>query len=86
VPGAPTREQPLWDEHAAFMDRLFEQGRIVLGGPLADDSRALVIVEAADTNAARALFRDDPWVRQEILVDGDVIEWTVFLDSRHAPG
>ena len=28
VPGRPTREQPLWDEHAAFMDRLFEQGRV----------------------------------------------------------
>ena len=28
VPGTPTREQPLWNEHAAFMDRLFEQGRV----------------------------------------------------------
>ena len=26
VAGTPTREQPLWDEHAAFMDRLFEEG------------------------------------------------------------
>ena len=30
------REQEGWDEHAAFMDELVEQGFIVLGGPLSD--------------------------------------------------
>jgi uncharacterized protein YciI len=82
VPGLPTRQQPLWDEHAAFMDRLFEQGRIVLAGPYADGSRALVIVEARDADEASALLEDDPWVKSGILVSGNVIEWTIFLDSR----
>jgi hypothetical protein len=26
VPGKGAREQPFWDEHAAFMDDLFERG------------------------------------------------------------
>ncbi len=39
VPGVPTRQQPLWDEHAVFMDRVFETGRIVLAGPYADFER-----------------------------------------------
>jgi uncharacterized protein len=82
VPGTPTRQQPLWNEHAVFMDRLFEEGRIVLGGPYADYSRALVIVEARDAEEASALFRDDPWSTAGILIPSDVIEWTVFLDSR----
>jgi uncharacterized protein YciI len=86
VPGVPTRRQPLWDEHAAFMDALFEQGRVVLGGPYADYSRALVIVEARDVEEASALFRDDPWEEAGILVAGDVVEWTVFLDSRRRGG
>jgi len=84
VPGLPSRQQPLWDEHAVFMDRLFEQGRIILGGPYADYSRALLIVEASSIAAAAELFRDDPWARHGILIESEVIEWSVFLDSRGA--
>jgi uncharacterized protein len=85
VPGRPTREQPLWDEHAVFMDRLFEQGRVVLGGPYADYSRNLVVVEGRDPEEVSSLFRDDPWTQAGILGAAEVIEWTIFLDSRR-PG
>jgi uncharacterized protein YciI len=84
--GVPTRHQPLWDAHAVYMDRLFEEGRIVLAGPYADYSRALIIVEARDAEEASALFRYDPWEEAGILVPSDVVEWTVFLDSRHPGG
>jgi uncharacterized protein YciI len=82
VEGVPSRQQPLWDEHAVFMDRLFEQGRIVLAGPYADYSRVLLIVEAHSADAAAELLRDDPWTTSGILVHAEVIEWSVFLDSR----
>ena len=86
VNGLPSRQQPLWDEHAVFMDRLFDAGRIILGGPYADSSRVLLIVEAGGADEASKLFRDDPWTTSGILVDSDVIEWTVFLDSRRSGG
>jgi uncharacterized protein YciI len=86
VKGLPSRQQPLWDEHAVFMDRLFEHGRIVLAGPYADYSRVLLIVEARDADEASELFRDDPWTTSGILVHSGVIEWTVFLDSRRTGG
>jgi uncharacterized protein YciI len=82
VTGRPTREQPGWEGHARFMDRLFDLGRVVLGGPYADDSRALVIVEASDAAAAREMFREDPWTRDGVLGVAEVVEWRVFLDSR----
>lgn len=85
VEGRPTREQPLWDAHAAYMDRLFAEGRVVLGGPYADCSRALVIVEASTAAEAAALFDDDPWTTENILGVGEAIEWTVYLDSREHP-
>ena len=81
VPGVSTREQPLWDEHAEFMDKLFEERHIVLAGPYADYSRALVIVQASDSESAAALFQDDPWTKAGILLRGEVVEWNVFLDS-----
>jgi uncharacterized protein YciI len=82
VQGLPSRQQPHWDAHAHFMDQLFEHGRIVLAGPYADLSRVLLIVNAGDAEEARGLFRADPWTNQGILVDSEVIEWTIFLDSR----
>jgi len=85
VAGKKTRDQPLWDAHAAFMDRLFDEKRVVLAGPYADGSRALVIAAARDEAEARALFLDDPWTKVGILSAEDVVPWTIFLDSRGSP-
>ena len=45
----PRRDQAAWDEHAAFMDALTEEGVVVLGGPIGegdgDDSLLVVDVE-----------------------------------------
>jgi len=84
VAGVPTRSQPLWNEHAAFMDRLFDERRIVLGGPYGKDGRALVVMEVAGADEASALFLEDPWVKEGILLTDKVVEWTIFLDSRRA--
>ena len=86
TPGLPSWEQLHWEQHAAFMDRLFHTGRIVLGGPYADYSRVLVVVAARDTAEARSLFRDDPWAGHGFLVVCEVIEWSVFLDARQPAG
>jgi hypothetical protein len=32
-PDKPVREQAFWDDHARFMDSLFEAGAVILGGP-----------------------------------------------------
>jgi uncharacterized protein YciI len=33
-----TREQPFWDEHAEFIDRLVADGFILMAGPLVDEA------------------------------------------------
>ncbi len=81
----PTRQQPLWDEHAAFMDALFDQGAVMLGGPFADGSGALLIMLAEDAETVEALLRNDPWEVQDIQVTSSVKEWTIFLDAREKP-
>ena len=53
VPGKGAREQPLWPEHAAFMDDLFERGLIALGGPFLDGSGAMVVMRVPDERTAR---------------------------------
>jgi len=81
-PAKPVREQALWDEHTRFVDALYDQGKILLAGPFADGTGSLVVLDAESPDAARALFRDDPWAERDILVAADVKEWTIFLDGR----
>lgn len=82
VAGKTSREQPYWTEHAAFMDALFEDGTVIMGGPYADYSSILVIVEASDEDTVRELFKRDPFIVQDILHLASVREWLVFLDAR----
>ena len=60
VEGKTVREQPYWAEHAAFMDQLFENGMVVLGGPFADGTGSLVVVEAENEQEVAAVFARDP--------------------------
>lgn len=71
-----------WDEHARFMDSLFEAGTVLLGGPFADGSGSMVILKAESGELAQAIFQDDPWAQQDVLVAAEVKEWTIFLDAR----
>ena len=67
-------EQPLWDEHAAFMDNLVEEGTIVVAGPL-DGGPKVLLIFAAES--------EDEWVTP-IEVD-DVLACGHFLRLlRHA--
>jgi uncharacterized protein YciI len=54
----------------------------MLAGPFADSSGSMVILLAEDAEAARAIFREDPWEGQDVLVASEVKEWTIFLDAR----
>jgi uncharacterized protein YciI len=77
----PLEEQSGWEEHAAFMDALVDDGFIVLGGPLADEVRTAHAVEAASEDAIRERLARDPWSGTHLDVDS-IDEWTIRLDSR----
>jgi uncharacterized protein YciI len=73
------REQERWDDHAAFMEGLAEEGRIVLGGPLGDGSRFMHVVDAASAEEVAARFEADPWVPMDMLRIASVEPWEILL-------
>jgi uncharacterized protein len=77
-----TREQPFWDEHAAFIDQLVDEGFILMGGPLVDEGGSLLIVNAKDENEVREKLKNDPWARHGILKLDSVKRWQIFIDKR----
>ena len=78
----PRREQRDWDEHATFMDGLVDERFVILGGPIGDGERILLIVEASDQRAVRARLAEDPWAPMGLLRIGSIEGWTLWLDGR----
>jgi hypothetical protein len=78
----PMEEQSDWPAHASFMDGLVDAGFVVLGGPLADEHRVVLVVEAASDDDVRATLARDPWSETHLRVD-TVDPWTIRLDARH---
>jgi uncharacterized protein YciI len=78
----PLEEQPGWEEHAAFMDGLVDEGVIVLGGPLADEVRTAHAVRAGSEGEVRSRFARDPWSGSHLVIES-IEPWTIRLA---APG
>jgi uncharacterized protein YciI len=81
----PIREQDRWDDHAAFMDSLVDDGFIILGGPVGDGAETLHVVDAADASDVVARFAADPWAVSGLLRIGVIEPWALWLDSRAEP-
>ena len=74
----PLEQQSGWEEHAAFMDALVEDGFIVLGGVLGDEIRTAHAVEAASEAEIRERLAQDPWSGSHLVVDS-IDPWTIRL-------
>ena len=81
----PLEQQSDWVAHAAFMDALVESGFVVLGGPLDDDQRVAMAVEADSPADVLTTLARDPWSGTHLEVD-TIDRWAIRLDGRKASG
>jgi len=63
------------------MDQLVTDGFIVLGGPLPDEHRVVLVIEAESEDAIRTTFARDPWAETHLRIDS-IERWTIRLDGR----
>jgi hypothetical protein len=84
-PTRPLEQQSGWPEHASFMDELVDSGFVLLGGPLADENRVVLVVAAESEDAVRITLARDPWWESHLRLDA-IDPWTIRLDGRHARG
>lgn len=77
----PLEDQSGWSPHADFMDELVEKGVILLGGPLSDEMRVVLVFEAATADEVRATLERDPWHETHLTTES-VDPWTIRLDGR----
>ena len=85
----PLREQEKWDEHAAYMDALFDEGFVLLAGPLGDghlggvdsEHRVLLVFDADSESTIRTRLDADPWTPMGMLETVSLESWNVLLGS-----
>ena len=80
-PSEPLEQQSGWEAHAAFMDKLVDDGFVVLGGPLADEVRVVLAVVAESEDDVRTRLAADPWSGSHLVIDS-VDRWKIRLDGR----
>lgn len=76
------REQDGWPEHAAFMDKLVDDGFILLGGPLEGEREILHIISAPSEQVVRERLAEDNWAANGMLTVTTLEAWTLLLDGR----
>jgi uncharacterized protein YciI len=76
------REQERWDEHARFMDALVDDNFVLLGGPLEDGPKTLLIVEAESEQAISSRLAHDPWTPTGLLRIATIERWDILLGDR----
>src|SRR6201982_2912586 len=81
-PSKSTREQPLWDEHAASIDQLVAHVFILMGGPFVDEGGSMLMVNADDEVEVREKLKNDPWMQHGVLKLESVKRWQIFIDVR----
>lgn len=75
-------EQEYWDDHVKFVDKLFEQGKVVIAGPIIHYDRIVIIYDAKSESEIRITFKDDPFIKNGILLLESIMEWNIRLDQR----
>jgi uncharacterized protein YciI len=77
------REQNGWEEHAAFMDALVDDGLIVMGGPIGEveGELTLLVFDADGEETIRARMAEDPWHDQMLRI-ASLRPWHVWLRGR----
>jgi uncharacterized protein YciI len=82
-PARSMREQPLWTEHAAYINSLLSSDKMILGGPIGDGNpyRAMVVFVATSEDEVRHRLADDPWYRAGVLRAVSIESWNMIATN-----
>lgn len=75
------RSQEQWTEHATFMTQLAADGFVILGGPLGDEGKVMLVVDAANETEIESVLAQDPWTPSGIIAVQSIQRWTILLEA-----
>ena len=80
-------EKQVWGEHAQRLQRMLDEGVLILAGPtLGTINTGVAVIEAADEETARRIMTEDPTIASGIA-RGELRPFRAsFVRGRGAPG
>ena len=78
--GIPFQEQPGVMDHVMYMKKQLDDGVLLMGGPLLDNSGGMMVCRSADPEAARKMAEADPAVVAGLL-KVEVKQWMIPMTS-----
>ncbi|GAA3557654.1 YciI family protein [Amycolatopsis ultiminotia] len=78
---APEKLAEVRPRHRAYLNEHAAQGRVVVAGPLADDTGGLVLWEAEDEAALTELIDNDPYYLEGVVAQRSVREFRPVLGA-----
>jgi uncharacterized protein len=69
-------------EHLEYLNRLQAEGTLVMAGPLADTSGAVLVLDVADEDAVRDVIAGDPYTREQATTDHRIRAWNVVVPAQ----
>lgn len=65
--------------HREHLRGLLDQGKLIMAGPWADDSGALIVLDVADEAEARTIIARDPYTHADCVSVVSLRPWTPIL-------
>ena len=83
APGYEERQKPYSAAHLAYLEGLVRQGHLLLAGNLGNpaDGSALLLFQAASSDAIKAFAQNDPYVLHGIISRWSVRPWDTALGT-----
>jgi uncharacterized protein YciI len=72
-------------KHREYLASLLDQGKLVLSGPFADDTGALIMYEASSVDEVKSLIAADPYTAADAIGNLQLREWKQVFPPESAP-
>ncbi|NEE00491.1 YciI family protein [Phytoactinopolyspora halotolerans] len=81
VEDAATKREPYRAEHLDNVARMLSDGRLIVAGALADMSASVLVVRAADADAATAMMEQDVYWRTGVWTNIEVSAYNAATEA-----
>lgn len=79
IQGKPIVAQPYFREHGRYMQRIFDEKRLLLGGPFMDDTGGMGVVNVATEAEVQEILAHDPAVLMNVF-QANIHPWYTAFD------
>jgi uncharacterized protein len=65
--------------HRQYLTGLIEEGKLVISGPFADDSGAILVYEAGNHEQVETMVAEDPFAIHGVFLSWEIQPWNVIF-------